>query len=150
MTETTRRTLDAGNDAVWRILTDPWLLPMWLVGVTSVRQVDPAWPAHGARTSVYVGTWPVMVPATCHVTESDPGRLLAFETRRWPLGHSEIRLETQEATAGTTASLRETPLSGPGHLTPEAVRTPLLDWRNRESLIRLEFLARGRGQRRAA
>jgi hypothetical protein len=46
----------------------------------------------------------------------------------------------------TRVTLEEHPVKGPGALVPKPIYTPLLAWRNVESLRRLAFLVEGRAR----
>ena len=41
--------VSASAEAVWSVLGDGWLYPLWVVGATHMRDVDETWPAVGAR-----------------------------------------------------------------------------------------------------
>src|SRR5690606_19207370 len=56
-----RRTIPAGPDRVFAVLADGWMYAAWVVGAAHVRDVDPQWPAVGARIHHSLGPWPLMM-----------------------------------------------------------------------------------------
>jgi uncharacterized protein YndB with AHSA1/START domain len=137
-------TVRAAPDAVWRVLSDGWLYPLWVVGASRIRQVDDTWPDPGSKIHHSVGLWPVVINDDTEVTECVPGTLMALRARAWPGGeaHVSIRLEAQGA--DTYVQLEEDVVSGPARLVPKPLRAPALLWRNRETLRRLAWLAERR------
>ena len=47
--------INASIDDVWSVLSDGWLYPLWVVGASRMRDVDPDWPAVGSRIHHSVG-----------------------------------------------------------------------------------------------
>ena len=139
-----QRTIHASPDAVWQVLADGWLYPVWVVGATRMRDVDPDWPAQGSRIHHSAGVWPVVVNDETRVESVEPQRRLRLRAKGWPLGEADVVIELEPAGAGTTVRIIEDAATGPGKLVPKVVRTPLLKWRNSETLRRLAFLAEGR------
>ncbi len=88
------RIVKAPPTAVWEILADGWLYPLWVVGASRIRDVDPSWPEQGSQIAHSVGAWPMLIDDTTEVTECRPGQLLALRARAWPAGEAavEIRL----------------------------------------------------------
>jgi hypothetical protein len=109
--------------AVWAVLSDGWLYPVWVVGAARMREVDDDWPAVGSRLHHSVGIWPVLIDDNTEVLESEPDRLLRLRTRGW---------------------LDEDAVEGPGSYVPKPFRTPVLAWRNTETLRRLCFVVENR------
>lgn len=139
------RRIEAPPGAVWAVLADGWLYATWVVGASRVRDVDLDWPTEGSRIHHSVGSWPALLSDETVVLDAQPGRRLRLTARGWPVGEAHVDLEI--VPVGTTASevrLAEDAVSGPALLVPQAVRQPLLQLRNRETLRRLAFLAEGR------
>ena len=129
---------------VWDVLADGWLYPLWVVGASRMREVDQNWPAEGAELHHSVGSWPLLIDDTTTVTDSRPLTLLSLRARAWPGGEAAVTLELEAHGTETTVTIHEDAVSGPGVLVPRPVRTPLLQWRNQETMRRLAFLAERR------
>ncbi len=141
------RTIQASPEAVWQVLTDGWLYPVWVVGATRMRDVDADWPAKGSRIHHSAGVWPVIVNDETTVESVEPQRRLQLRAKGWPLGEADIVIELEPSGAATVVRIREDAAAGPGKLVPKVVRAPLMRWRNSETLRRLAFLAEGRPAR---
>jgi hypothetical protein len=144
MTSHRDRLLEATPDAVWGVLADGWLYPVWVVGASRMREVDDAWPAAGARLHHSVGAWPLLVNDETEVVESVPGSLLVLRARVRPWGEATVRISVDPVGAGSQVTIEEDVISGPGSWLPGVVRRPPLDWRNSETLRRLAYLAERR------
>jgi hypothetical protein len=142
------RLFEASVPAVWDVLSDGWLYPLWVVGTARIRDVEPEWPQVGAKLHHSFGTWPVLVDDETEVLAAETGRMLRLRARGWPIGEAQvdILLEAQGDTA-TKVTIAETAVRGPGRLVPQVVESPLMRWRNTESLRRLALLAEGRAAR---
>jgi hypothetical protein len=142
----TVRVVDATPDAVWAVLSDGWLYPMWVVGATRMRDVDDTWPSPGSRLHHSAGVWPLVIDDTTESLAVDPGRRLELRARGWPLGEAQVVIELSPVDGGGRCEvvLEETAVSGPGTLVPAPAEALLLGWRNTESLRRLAFIAEGR------
>jgi hypothetical protein len=140
------RTIDAPPQAVWNVLSDGWLYPVWVVGASRMRDVDESWPETGARLHHSVGIWPMVVDDHTVVTECLPLRRLALRAKGWPLGEADVRIELEAVGAGTRVTIEEDAAEGPGRLMPKPLRAPVLKWRNTETLRRLAFIAEGQGR----
>ncbi len=138
------RTLAAPPSAVWQVLSDGWLYPVWVVGASRMREVDDHWPEVGARLHHSVGIWPLLINDNTEVLESVPAHLLRLRTRGWPAGEAEVLLRLEAVGAGTQVTLDEDAVQGPGTFVPRALRAPALEWRNTETLRRLGFVAENR------
>jgi uncharacterized protein YndB with AHSA1/START domain len=132
-------------DAVWRVLSDGWLYPLWVVGASRIRQVDGTWPDPGSRIHHSVGVWPVVLDDDTEVTECVPESLLGLRARARPGGEAQVCLRLEARGAGTRVRMQEDLVSGPMRLVPKPLRAPALVVRNRESLRRLAWLAQRRG-----
>lgn len=47
--------------AVWAVMSDGWLYPVWVVGAARMREVDDHWPAVGSWLHHSVGIWPLLI-----------------------------------------------------------------------------------------
>jgi hypothetical protein len=140
---TVRREVGAAVDAVWAVLADGWLYPSWMVGVSRMREADPAWPGMGAQLHHSVGSWPLLMDDTTTVLACVPKRELVLRRRAWPVGETEVRLTLDELAAGCEVVLSEEVRGGPGRLLPSPARSALIGPRNAEALRRLAYLAEG-------
>ncbi len=138
------RTIEASPDAVWKVLSDGWLYPTWVVGATRMRDVDASWPAQGSRLHHSAGVWPLIVNDETKVEAVEPGRRLQLRAKGWPLGEADVLIELEPVAGGTRVRINEDAVSGPGRAVPTVVRTPVMKWRNSETLRRLAFLCEGR------
>ena len=138
------RVVNAEPADVWAVLADGWLYALWVVGAVRMREVDDSWPQVGARLHHSVGTWPVLVDDTTSVVEVEPGRRLLLRARAWPAGEAEVELRLDATSGGTTVTMVEDAVSGPGVLVPSPARATMLRWRNDEALRRLALLAENR------
>ena len=138
------RLIDAGPDDVMSVLTDGWMYAAWVVGASTIRDVDQAFPAPGARIHHSVGSWPLLLSDTTHVLEYEPGYRLKLEAKAWPLGQATIELTVVPDGTGSRITMAEDVSEGPGKLIPAPIRHLGLAPRNRESLRRLAYLAEGR------
>src|SRR6478609_11845980 len=141
---TNERTIKATPDAVWDVLADGWLYPLWVVGASRMREVDDHWPAVGSQLHHSVGTWPLLVDDTTEVVHVVPGFLLQLHARARPTGVAEVTIRLEAAGTETDVVIVEDAISGPGTLLPKAVRDPMLTWRNVETLRRLAYVAERR------
>lgn len=140
-------TVPASVEDTFAVLADGWLYPLWVVGASHIRDVDPGWPAVGTRIHHSVGPWPLNLSDTTKVREVDPPRMIELEARLWPVGSAWIRLELTEITPDRTRiSMFERAISGPAALVPDLVQTQVLAPRNKESLSRLADLVAGRAR----
>jgi uncharacterized protein YndB with AHSA1/START domain len=141
------RIVDAPPQAVWNVLADGWLYPLWVVGATRMRAVDDSWPEVGSRIHHSAGVWPVVVNDNTEVLASEPLQRLQLRAKGWPLGEADVVIELEPEGAGTRVRIYEDAAEGPGRLVPGPLRAPLLKWRNVETLRRLSFVAEGRAVR---
>ncbi len=139
-----QRSIHASADAVWQVLSDGWLYPLWVVGATRMRDVDADWPAPGSRIHHSAGVWPLIVNDETTVEAAEPPRRMQLRAKGWPLGEADVFIEIEPAGEETVVRIREDAASGPGRLVPGLVRKPMIAWRNSESLRRLAFLCEGR------
>ena len=122
MTSHRDRLLQAEPDAVWAVLADGWLYPLWVVGASRMREVDEDWPTAGTRIHHSVGagrSWSTTRP---QVVESVPGSLLVLRARVRPWGEATVRISVEAVGAGSRVVIEEDVVSGPGSL--DAGRRP--------------------------
>jgi uncharacterized protein YndB with AHSA1/START domain len=140
----TTRVIKASPAAVWDVLADGWLYPLWVVGASRMREVDAEWPAAGASLHHSVGAWPVLLDDTTEVTESHPAHLLRLRGRAWPVGEVDVEIRLRPVGGDTEVVIEEDAAAGPGVLVPKPVRGVTFRWRNVETLRRLAYLAERR------
>lgn len=126
------------------MLADGWLYPLWVVGATRMREVDPHWPESGAVLHHSVGAWPLVIDDTTSVTLSVPGSRLDLRARGWPAGEAAVSIHLEAVGSETRVRIEEDVVSGPGRLVPAPLRHLPLAWRNVETLRRLAYLAERR------
>jgi hypothetical protein len=129
---------------VWEVLSDGWLYPLWVVGASRMREVDDTWPGVGSRVHHSVGAWPLLVDDETEVLEVRPGSLLVLRARLRPWGEAHVRISVAAAGAGADIAIEEDVVRGPGVLLPQPLRSPILDWRNTETLRRLALIVERR------
>lgn len=143
--EVTRR-VEASPAAVWRVLSNGWLYPSWVVGATRMRAVDPRWPEAGTQLHHSAGVWPVLLSDSTKVLEAEPPRRLVLQARGWPVGEARIELRIEPAAGGgSDVTIFEDVTHGAARAIPAPARQVLLGGRNTESLKRLAFLAEEQG-----
>jgi uncharacterized protein YndB with AHSA1/START domain len=138
------RDVAATPEQVWRVLSDGWLYPTWVVGATRMRDVDENWPEVGSRLHHSVGVWPVMIDDYTEVREAVPSSRLRLRARAWPGGEADVDLHLEPIPEGTRVTIVEDAVKGPGLLIPGPVRHAQLAWRNSEALRRLAYIAEHR------
>jgi hypothetical protein len=137
--------VEAPVDAVWAVLADGWSYAGWVVGASHIRDVDAGWPAPGTRIHHSVGPWPLVVEDTTEVVRREPGALLELDARLWPAGAARITFTLQARSESIThVRMAERVVRGPSVLLPKFLQDMLLIPRNKETLQRLDALARGR------
>lgn len=143
MSTTTRR-IKATPDQVWKVLSDGWLYPLWVVGASRMREVDDEWPAVGSKLHHSVGSWPLLLDDNTEVLESRPPSLLALQARALPAGTAKVVIRLEPVGSETEVTIEEDADSGPALLLPKPLRDLQLNWRNVETLRRLAYIAERR------
>jgi hypothetical protein len=139
------RDVEAPIDAVWAVLADGWSYAGWVVGASHIRDVDTGWPEQGARIHHSVGPWPLTIEDTTEVVRCEPCRLLELDARLWPAGAARITFTLQARSESLTeVRMTERVVRGPSAFMPRFVQDMLLTPRNKETLQRLDALAKGR------
>jgi uncharacterized protein YndB with AHSA1/START domain len=137
------RYIDASPDDVFRVFSDGWSYPSWVVGASRVRAVEKAWPAAGAKISHSFGVWPAVIDDTTSIIEWEPPHRVVLIARGWPMGEARVAFALKPVSGGTHVTMVEDAVSGPGALVPHAIQSLLLRPRNRETLRRLAWLSEG-------
>jgi hypothetical protein len=132
--------VDASCDAVFAVLAEGWFYSNWVVGTSHVRAVQDEWPTVGSKLFHASGVWPVVARDETEVEEEEPGRLLVLTARGRPLGEARVRIELEPSETGTTITMHETPVAGPGKWLNSPLTETVLARRNAESLARLTAL----------
>jgi len=140
------RVVNASPQAVWDVLSDGWLYPLWVVGATRMRSVDASWPGTGARIHHSAGVWPLVVNDDTEVLAAEPLRRLELRAKGWPMGEAKVVIELEDLGSTTRVRIHEDATAGPGVLVPDLILQPVLKWRNVETLRRLAFVVEGRAQ----
>ncbi len=149
-TSTNTIVLDLGIDEAFDLVSDPALYPRWLVGAQSIRQIDSAWPARGAKFEHRIGFGPFAIPGSTTVREIKAPGLLVLAAGMGALGEARVRFELELATGGTRVSIIEAPRKGvvsvASKLLTSVVQVAI--WgRNRASLDELACIAAEVGRR---
>jgi uncharacterized protein YndB with AHSA1/START domain len=144
------RIIQATPDAVWDVLADGWLYPLWVVGASRIRDVDSTWPAEGSRIHHSVGVWPALIDDHTEVLASQPGRSIRLRARAWPVGEAEVLITLDPDGAQSRVEIKEDATAGPGTLVPEPLKGVSLKWRNTETLRRLAYVVEGRAGRQSS
>lgn len=138
------RVVRVSPPSVFAVLADGWTYPLWVVGATHMRDVDPGWPAVGTRIHHSVGVWPLMIEDHTEVVEVEVDRRLELRARAWPTGVARVRIGLEAVDGGTRVTMNEFVESGPGRLVPGVIEGLALRLRNAESLARLGTIAENR------
>ena len=92
-----------------------------------------------------MGPWPLVIQDTTEVVRCEPGELLELDARLWPAGAARITFTLQARSESITqVRMAERVVRGPSALLPTFLQDMLLIPRNKETLQRLDALARGR------
>ncbi|WP_461023828.1 SRPBCC family protein [Thalassiella azotivora] len=145
---TTSKPARCTPDQVFDVLDDGWTYPLWVVGASRMRDVDPGWPEPGARLHHSVGLWPLLIDDTTSCVEYERGRRIRLTARGWPAGEADVLVEVEPNADGCLVTITEDASEGPGTLVPGVLRHPALRIRNDEALRRLVLLAEGRAAHR--
>ncbi|MDQ6839730.1 MAG: SRPBCC family protein [Actinomycetota bacterium] len=129
---------------VFEILADGWYYPTWVVGTSHVRAVGADWPAAGSRIFHASGVWPIVVRDETKVEHSVPAERLVMITRARPMGEAKVDIILLPEPDGTSVTMVETPVGGPGRWLHNPLNEALLIRRNVETLARLTALAEHR------
>jgi uncharacterized protein YndB with AHSA1/START domain len=129
---------DVPPDAVWEVLADPRLYANWVVGASTTRAVDGAWPEVGA---VLHHTQSLVINDTTTVLVSEPARRLVLEARARPVVVSRVDIKLEPEGDGTLVVIDEEATGALAGDLPRAVTDAALKIRNAETARRLKRLA---------
>ncbi len=132
--------IQANPDAVFAVLAEGWFYSNWVVGTSHVRAVEDTWPAAGTKLHHASGAWPLVARDETVVEVVEPGQRLVLLARGRPFGEARVRIELTPSATGTTVTMHETPVAGPGKWLHNPLTEALLTRRNTESLARLTAL----------
>jgi uncharacterized protein YndB with AHSA1/START domain len=137
-----QRTVRATPERVFAVLSNGWSYSDWVVGTAHIRDVDPHWPALGARLHHKAGPWPLSLWDSSEVLAVEKDQRLCLNARLWPLGEAivDIRLAPSGDDA-TRVTIEEDFEQGPLRWLQNKVNDMILHQRNNESLRRLGDLA---------
>lgn len=137
---------DAAPEQVFDVMADAWLLPVWVVGATHIRDVDDNWPEPGSMVHHQVGAWPMAISDVTAVVECDAPRRLVLQGRAFPFGEVYIQFTVEPDGAGSRVAMGEAPSYGAARLLDNPVQRWVLSRRNRECLARLRAVVENRRQ----
>jgi uncharacterized protein YndB with AHSA1/START domain len=140
---TVSRVFSSPAEDVWKVIADGWLYSGWVVGASRIRAVDAHWPEVGSRLHHSVGAWPLVIDDSSRVSAVEPGRSLELVARGWPIGEAKVVITLEVLGTQCRVTIAEDAIRGPGKLVPKALRNPMIDVRNGETLRRLELMAAG-------
>jgi hypothetical protein len=143
----TIRRLDCTPDELFAVLADPWVYPTWVVGASRLRAADNSYPAPGAKLHHSIGIWPLVLDDETVVEVWDAPRRVVLTAKTRPAGEERVIIDVKPRGSGCVVRMEEYPVAGPARLIPKPVADALLNIRNRETLRRLEWVARGRAGR---
>jgi len=146
MVATNQRTFTTSRQSVWQTLCDGRTYAHWVVGTTSIRDVDDDWPARGSRLHYSIGRGPLRHDGHTEVLDVDDGRRLELEAHAWPVGTARIELLLDDDGPNCRVTMVEHPARGAAAALHNPVAEMLLKLCNVEALRRLDRLARRRGQ----
>lgn len=136
--------IEAPPRAVFAVLADPRSYAYWVIGSIEIREADRNWPEKGSRFHHTVGMGPLRTKDYTVVEDVRPGEFLQLQTKTRPLGNARVKLELEEAGAGTCVTMIEDPADKPTAFLFNPLTHLLMHGRNSRSLERLAELAEGR------
>lgn len=146
MTARTEIDLDVPPVELFAVLVDPEAYIGWVVGARRLRAVDPHWPQPGARFHHEIGAWPLVVRDWTEMVELVPHSRVVLEARAGPIGTAKVTLQVEERTGGSHVTMLEEPWRGPLRALPRPLLDPVVGFRNRLSLHRLQGLVERRSR----
>lgn len=149
---------------VFAHLLDPWRYPEWLLGASTMRDVDDNWPEVGSKFHHRVGFGPLKVNDRSKVLEIDPPKRLVLHVRATPALQGIVTFTVEPTAEGSILWLEEDPalkiaqmlrpvLDPPTHLRNKASLRNLADLMRRDEAraadhteAKAEATARGKGK----
>lgn len=134
-------------DEVFEHLLDPWEYPEWLLGASTMRDVDDHWPDVGSNFHHRVGFGPLKVNDRSQVLEIDRPHRLVLKVRATPLVQGKVTFTVEpDGGGGSVLTLEEGPAIAVGNLL-RPVLDPPTHARNKKSLEKLaDLMHRGDGE----
>ena len=127
-------------EQVFEHVTNPWEYPKWLLGASTMRDVDDDWPTVGSNFHHRVGFGPLKVNDRSQVLDIDPPRRLVLLVKATPLVQGKVVFTVEpDGTGGTALTLEEGPAVPAGNLL-RPVLDPATHARNKKSLQQLADL----------
>lgn len=126
-------------DEVFEHLLDPWEYPKWLLGASTMRDVDDGWPAVGSNFHHRVGFGPLKVDDRSQVLEIERPRRLVLLVKATPLVQGKVTFTVEPVDGGSLLTLKEEPAIRAGNLL-RPVLDPATHLRNKKSLQQLADL----------
>ena len=136
--------IKAPPEAIFAVLADGWSYSGWVVGTSHMRAVEDTWPSVGSRLFHASGVWPAVLADETSVEAVTRDERLVMTARGRPFGEARIEVSLSADGDGTSVTLAETPISGPGHWLHNRVSDSVLHRRNEESLARLAAMSERR------
>jgi hypothetical protein len=133
----TSREVDASAEETFAVLLTPETYPEWLVGASSIQDVDDTWPAPGSRFAHRVGLGPFVIPDYTELLDVEENCLLKLRVRARPFIYGLATFRVIGSDGHCVVTLEEEPeLRTLGNLV-RPVMDPLVHLRNHRSLQRL-------------
>jgi hypothetical protein len=128
-------------DGVFEHLLDPWHYPDWLLGASTMRDVDDDWPTVGSAFHHRVGFGPFKINDRSKILEIDPPKRLVLHVRATPAVQAVVTFTVEPTAEGSILWLEERPAMKIGELL-RPVLDPPTHVRNKSSLENLADLMR--------
>lgn len=139
------RRIEAPIEQVFDVMTDGWLLPVWVVGATHIRDVDRRWPEPGAKVHHQVGAWPLTLSDSTEVLACERPSLLVLQAAAWPFGEARVEFHLRpDGPDATVTRMEEGSVRGPGRWLDNPLQRRVLLARNHETIDRLASVAENR------
>jgi hypothetical protein len=120
-------------------LLDPWRYPEWLLGASTMRDVDDSWPEVGSSFHHRVGFGPIKINDRSKVLEIEPPTRLVLHVRATPAVQGIVTFTVEPTAEGSILWLEEGPALKIGQLL-RPVLDPATHVRNKASLRNLADL----------
>ena len=120
-------------------LLDPWRYPEWLLGASTMRDVDDSWPEVGSSFHHRVGFGPLKINDRSKILEIDAPRRLVLHVRATPAVQGIVTFTVEPTAEGSILWLEEGPALKIGQLL-RPVLDPATHVRNKASLQNLADL----------
>jgi hypothetical protein len=141
------RRMQCPPEQIFEVLADGWLYASWVVGASRMRDVDESWPEEGSRLHHSVGVWPALLNDQTRSVHWRPPHRAALRAKGWPIGEAQVVIDVKPHGDGCLVRIQEDAVAGPATLIPRPLADLVLWLRNRETLLRLAYLAEGRTPR---